>query len=118
MVGARCVACNTLQFPRSQVCVKCGAMETQQDESLSGLLGRVKSYTEDWLAYTPLPPYIYGNVEFADGANCMLEFTDFEPGQVKVGSAVRMVFRIKDFDVKRHFRRYFWKPAPILNETR
>ncbi len=118
MVGARCSACNTLQFPRSQVCVKCGAMETQQDESLSGLLGRVKSYTEDWLAYTPLPPYIYGNVEFAGGANCMLEFTDFEPGQVQVGSTVRMVFRIKDFDAKRHFRRYFWKPAPILNELR
>jgi len=115
MVGARCSACNTLQFPRSQVCVKCGAMDTQVDESLSGLQGRVKSYTEDWLAYTPLPPYIYGNVEFADGANCMLEFTDFEPGQVKVGSTVRMVFRIKDFDAKRHFRRYFWKPAPIVD---
>ena len=113
MLGGRCSACNTLQFPRSQVCVKCGAMETLHDESLSGLQGRVKSYTEDWLAYTPLPPYIYGNVEFPDGANCMLEFTDFEPGQVKVGSLVRMVFRIKDFDTKRHFRRYFWKPAPI-----
>lgn len=113
MVGARCAACNTLQYPRSQVCVKCGAMDTQVDESLSTLQGRVKSYTEDWLAYTPLPPYIYGNVEFPDGANCMLEFTDFEPGQVKVGSPVRMVFRIKDFDAKRHFRRYFWKPAPI-----
>ncbi len=113
MVGGRCKTCNTLQYPRSQVCVKCAAMDTQQDESLSGLQGRVKSYTEDWLAYTPLPPYIYGNVEFPDGANCMLEFTDFEPGQAKVGSQIRLVFRIKDFDGKRHFRRYFWKPAPL-----
>jgi len=48
-----------------------------------------------------------------DGANCMLEFTYFEPGQVHVGSAVKLVFRIKDFDPKRHFRRYFWKPAPV-----
>ncbi|MBI2800923.1 MAG: OB-fold domain-containing protein [Gammaproteobacteria bacterium] len=113
MVGGRCKSCNTLQYPRAQLCVKCGEIDTQAGESLSGLLGRVKSYTEDWLAYTPLPPYIYGNVEFADGANCMLEFTDFEPGQVKIGNAVRMVFRIKDFDGRRHFRRYFWKPAPI-----
>jgi hydroxymethylglutaryl-CoA synthase len=113
MLGGRCTACNTLQYPRAQVCVKCGAMDTQQDESLSALTGRVKSYTEDWLAYTPLPPYIYGHVEFMDGANCMLEFTDFEPGQVHVGSAVKLVFRIKDFDPKRHFRRYFWKPAPV-----
>jgi len=114
MVGGRCSACNTLQYPRSQVCVKCGEMDTQQPESLSDLLGRVKSYTEDWLAFTPLPPYIYGNVEFPDGANCMLEFTDFAPGAVQVGSEVRMVFRIKDFDTRRNFRRYFWKPAPLL----
>jgi 3-hydroxy-3-methylglutaryl CoA synthase len=113
MQGGRCRACNTLQFPRSVVCVKCAASGTQDPESLSGLIGRVKSFTEDWLAYTPSPPYIYGNVEFADGANIMLEFTDFAAGQVAVGDPVRMVFRIKDFDQKRQFRRYFWKPAPV-----
>lgn len=114
MLGGRCSACGTLQFPRSQVCVKCGALDAQSPESLAEMRGRVKSYTEDWLAYTPLPPYLYGNVEFADGANLMLEFTDFAPGAVGVGSEVRLVFRIKDFDTRRHFRRYFWKPAPIL----
>ena len=113
MMGGRCTACNTLQFPRSLICVKCGAQDTQTPESLSGLTGRVKSFTEDWLAYTPSPPYIYGNVEFPDGANIMLEFTDFAAGEVKVGDPVRMVFRVKDFDHKRNFRRYFWKPAPV-----
>ncbi|MEQ8662710.1 MAG: OB-fold domain-containing protein [Gammaproteobacteria bacterium] len=115
MLGGRCRACNTLQFPRALLCVKCGASDTQTPESLSGLTGRVKSFTEDWLAYTPSPPYVYGNVEFPDGANVMLEFTDFAPGEVKVGDPVRMVFRIKDFDPKRNFRRYFWKPAPVLD---
>lgn len=114
MMGGRCLECNTLQFPQGLACVKCGAYESQTRESLSGLIGTVKSYTEDWMAYTPSPPYIYGNVEFEDGANVMLEFTDFEPGQVQVGSEVRMVFRVKDFDAKRNFRRYFWKPAPVL----
>ncbi len=117
MVGGRCATCNTLQYPASQVCVKCGARDTQSNEILSGLLGRVKSYTEDWLAYTPLPPYIYGNVEFRDGANVMMEFTDFDPGQVEVDSVVRLVFRIKDFDKRRGFRRYFWKPAPTLSSS-
>lgn len=114
MLGGRCEKCDTLQFPRSQICVKCGALDSQKPESLAERIGRVKSYTEDWLAYTPLPPYIYGNVEFGDGANVMLEFTDFAPGAVAVGSEVRLVFRIKDFDTRRHFRRYFWKPAPVL----
>ncbi len=114
MVGGRCRACNTLQFPRSLVCVKCAASDSQEAETLSNLIGRVKSFTEDWLAYTPSPPYIYGNVEFVDGANIMLEFTDFTAGQIKTGDEVRMVFRIKDFDHKRNFHRYFWKPAPLL----
>ena len=115
MLGGRCRACNTLQFPRSLICVKCNAQDSQDPESMSGMLGRVKSFTEDWLAYTPSPPIIYGHVEFQDGANIMLEFTDFDAGQVKVGDSVRMVFRIKDFDSKRNFRRYFWKPAPLLD---
>ena len=114
MVGGRCTACHTLQYPAGLVCVQCGATKSLAPESLSGMIGRVKSYTEDWLAYTPLPPYIYGNVEYEGGANIMLEFTDFEPGQVQVGSPVRMVFRIKDFDTRRGFRRYFWKPAPVM----
>lgn len=115
MLGGRCRECNTLQFPRSVICVKCNAQDSQDPESMSGMIGRVKSFTEDWLAYTPSPPIIYGNVEFQDGANIMLEFTDFDAGQVKVGDPVRMVFRIKDFDSKRNFRRYFWKPAPLLD---
>lgn len=115
MLGGRCRVCNTLQFPRSLVCVKCVASDSQDGETLSNLIGRVKSFTEDWLAYTPSPPYIYGNVEFVDGANIMLEFTDFTAGQIKVGDAVRLVFRIKDFDTKRNFHRYFWKPAPLLD---
>ncbi len=114
MMGGRCTQCNTLQFPHAPMCVKCGAHDTQTPESLSGLTGTVKSFTEDWMAYTRSPPYIYGNVEFEDGANIMLEFTDFEPGQVEVGSSVRMVFRVKDFDKKRNFHRYFWKPAPVM----
>jgi len=115
MLGGRCRQCNTLQFPRSVVCVKCNAHESQEPEGMSDMIGKVKSFTEDWLAYTPSPPIIYGHVEFKDGANIMLEFTDFEQGQVQVGDKVRMVFRIKDFDSKRNFRRYFWKPAPLLS---
>lgn len=113
MLGGRCRECDTLQYPSQHVCVKCGALDSQAPESLSALTGRVKSFTEDWLAYTPSPPYIYGNVEFEGGANVMLEFTDFATGQVQVGDHVRMVFRIKDIDDKRNFRRYFWKPAPL-----
>ena len=112
-VGGRCRSCNALQFPFSLVCVKCGEADSQKSESLAELTGTVKSFTEDWLAYSPSPPLIYGNVTFSDGANVMMEFTDFLQGELQVGMKVKMVFRIKDIDKRRNFHRYFWKPAPI-----
>jgi hydroxymethylglutaryl-CoA synthase len=42
----------------------------------------------------------------------LMEFTDTDAGELRVGLPVRMVFRIKDFDMKRGFRRYFWKATP------
>ncbi len=41
-----------------------------------------------------------------------MEFTDVEPGELKVNDSVRFVYRIKDDDRVRRFRRYFWKAAP------
>ena len=111
--GGRCSQCGTLQFPPARICVSCAAEGTQTPVRLADIEGRVRSFTEDWLAYTPRPPLVFGNVGFRDGANVMMEFTDVEPGQLEVGSAVRMRFRIKDIDDRRHFRRYFWKPAPV-----
>jgi hypothetical protein len=32
-----------------------------------------------------------------------------------VGLPVRFMFRIKDFDGIRGFRRYFWKAVPVRN---
>ena len=113
-VGGRCSECGLLQFPRAALCVHCHSEKPQQPESLAPLTGEVNSFTEDWLAFTPRPPLIFGNVHFPGGANVMMEFTDFESGELSAGQAVRMAFRIKDFDPLRGFRRYFWKPAPML----
>jgi hydroxymethylglutaryl-CoA synthase len=112
-MGGRCGRCGTVQFPQSRVCVnpECRATDTQAPHRLADSPGRVKSFTEDWQAYAARPPYFYGNVEFAEGGNLLMEFTDVEPGELAVGDAVRFVFRIKDEDRARGFRRYFWKAA-------
>ena len=34
-------------------------------------------------------------------------------GAIDTGAEMRMVFRVKDFDEKRGFRRYFWKATPV-----
>lgn len=69
----------------------------------------VKSFTEDWLAYNPIPPLIYGNVQFANGANIIMEYTDCQPGVLKTQRPLKMVFRIKDVDKARSFKRYCWE---------
>jgi 3-hydroxy-3-methylglutaryl CoA synthase len=110
-IGGRCSNCNTVQYPMSRICVNpaCRETDTQTEFRLADSLGRVKTFTEDWLAYSARPPYIYGNVEFAAGGNLLAEFTDLGAGELAVGDSVRFVFRIKDFDRQRGFRRYAWK---------
>ena len=113
-VGGRCRTCGTVQFPKMPGCVnpECRALHTQDDHPLADAVGRVKTYTEDWLAYTRSPPLVYGNVAFADGGNVFIEFADTPPGALEVGAPTRFVFRIKDFDRLRGFRRYAWKATP------
>lgn len=116
LVGGRCTACGCVQFPRTRVCVNptCAAIDTQVPLRLADEAASVKTFTEDWLGFTPCPPLAYGNVQFANGANVMMEFTDILAWQLSVGLPVRLVFRLKDVDEKRGFRRYFWKATPAV----
>ena len=113
--GGRCASCGTVQFPRSRTCVnpECRAIDTQQPLSLVDVPARVLSHTSDWLAYTPSPPFQFGHIDFEGGGRVLMEFADTDPDELNVGLPVRMVFRIKDFDAKRGFRRYFWKATPV-----
>ncbi|MFN3232044.1 MAG: 3-oxoacyl-[acyl-carrier-protein] synthase III C-terminal domain-containing protein [Alphaproteobacteria bacterium] len=113
-MGGKCTQCGTVQFPKTAICVNpnCGARDTQEDHPFAETEGQIKTFTEDNLAYSPNPPLQYGNVAFADGGNVYMDLTDFEAGTIAVGNKLKMVFRIKDFDDKRGFRRYFWKAAP------
>ncbi len=113
--GGRCDQCGTVQFPRSRVCVNpdCRALDRQVPHGFADSRGRVKTFTEDWQAYSARPPYVYGNVEFAEGGNLFMEFTDIEPGELRVDDALRFVYRIKDEDRLRGFRRYFWKATKV-----
>ena len=116
-VGGRCRTCATVQFPRARACVnpECRAFDTQDDYPLAETHGKVKTFTEDWLAFTRSPPHIYGNVAVDVGCNVFTEFADTAAGELSIGAAVRFVFRIKDFDAVRGFRRYFWKATPVRN---
>lgn len=114
-VGGRCTACGTVQFPRTRACVNpdCRAFDSQEPYSFADLTGTVKSFTEDWQAFSPAPPLVYGNITFEGGANIFMQFTDTASGELAIGDRVSMKFRIKDIDRNRGFQRYFWKAVPV-----
>ncbi len=113
-MGGRCTKCGTLQFPRTNICVNpnCNAMHTQEPHPFADEIGKINSYTADRLTYSPDPPACYGMIQFEAGGRVMIDFTDVDPGDLAVGQPMRMMFRIKDIDQQRGFRRYFWKAAP------
>lgn len=114
-VGGRCTVCETVQFPKTRICVnpECNLSDTQTAEPFRDKIGSIKSFTEDWLGHSISPPFMYGAVRFEGKGSLMMEFADFDPGQLKVGDKVGMTFRIKDQDALRDFRRYFWKAVPV-----
>ncbi len=116
-VGGCCTKCGTRQFPRTRVCVNpnCTAIDTQEPEPFAEKTGTVNSYTADRLTYSPDPPACYGMIQFADGGRWMMDFTDVDEADLQVGAPMRMMFRVKDFDNQRGFRRYFWKAAPAAS---
>jgi hydroxymethylglutaryl-CoA synthase len=115
MIGGQCSVCGTVQFPIARVCVNpnCNTVDTQEPHPFAGKTGRVNSFTADRLTYSPDPPAYYGMVQFEEGGRWMMDFTDVEADKLEVGMLMRMMFRIKDIDAQRGFRRYFWKAAPV-----
>ena len=73
---------------------------------------KVVSFTRDALAYHPDPPSVYGMIAFEGGGRLMIEFVEWDDTPLTVGAPVRLVFRIKDIDHHRGYRRYFWKAIP------
>lgn len=104
-----------VQFPKTPIPVRPDATgpEDYLDVPLSDIPGKVASITSDRLNFTPDPPFVFGLVQFDNGARVAMEHCDVEGAAPEVGAPVRMRFRIKAMDRQRQFHSYFWKTAPI-----
>ena len=114
LVGGECRVCGTAQFPKSNVCINpnCGEFYSQDDCAFADRGAHVLTWTADNLTFSADPPAHYGIVQFEEGGRMMAEFTDVDVGAVDVGMPMRMVFRIKEHDTRRGFKKYFWKATP------
>ena len=113
-VAGKCGDCGTIQFPQLQFCVNCHAPAAQfMGVSLMDQPARVLTSTADWLSYHPAPPLHVGFVQFDNGARVLMEVVDVGQAGVTEGQALRIVYRIKEIDRQRGYKRYFWKSTPI-----
>jgi 3-hydroxy-3-methylglutaryl CoA synthase len=113
-VGGKCTRCGAVQYPRLPACVNCGEVAGQTPCPLADEPARVATFTADWLMFYPAPPLYVGLVQFDNGARLLMEMVEVDPTSFDVGTPLRMVYRIKEKDNRRHFNRYFWKAAPRI----
>ncbi|MBN2224685.1 MAG: OB-fold domain-containing protein [Deltaproteobacteria bacterium] len=115
LVGTKCTACNTPQFPPQRVCVNpdCGAIDQMEDYRFSDKDATIFSYTGDMLSFSFDPPQVYGIIRFKGGGRLWTDFTDCKLEDISVGQNAKLSFRRKYYDDKRGIHGYFWKVVPV-----
>lgn len=119
LVGTRCTACGTPQFPAQNICVnpECGATNEMEPYRFSDRGGTVFTFTGDNLAFSVSPPAIYGTVEMNGGGKLFVDFTDCDLTTLRVGQRIEMTLRRKYHDRERGLSGYFWKACPIAEDA-
>ena len=114
--GAKCSKCETIQIPKHRYCVnpECGAVDSQQDHSMSEATGHIQTWTADELTFDFNPPAYFGMVVFEGGGRLMMDITEVDPEVFDTGVEVDVHFRVKQIDSQRGFRKYFWKAVQVV----
>ena len=118
LVGSRCKACGTPQFPRETVCInpECGAVDEMEDYSFSDKTGHLFTFTADHLTFSEDPPALYGIIDFEGGGRYWFDITDCTLESLEVGQSVHMTFRRRYLDEARGLAGYFWKAMPFKSK--
>jgi 3-hydroxy-3-methylglutaryl CoA synthase/uncharacterized OB-fold protein len=111
-IAAQCNNCGHVNAPPGEVCSACGAREDFTDRRLPLGTGIAAEVTVDYLAYSPSPPIIAGNVLTEGGGRIQIEMTDSRPDDVADGSRVEFVFR-RVYSAE-GVHDYFWKVRPTV----
>jgi 3-hydroxy-3-methylglutaryl CoA synthase len=115
LVGGKCSITGTVQYPRSRMSVAPNSpqVDTQEPYKFAERAGKILTYSADFLTYSMNPPNHYGQIDFEGGGRIFMDIADVEQGEIDSGTPVRMAFRVKEWDERRGFTRYFWKAVPV-----
>lgn len=112
--GGKCRACGTVQLPLQKYCVnpECSKFDTQDEYPMSGRKGRVTTWTADRLTFDFNPPAYFGMITFEGGGRLMMDLSEVDAATFDTHAEVSVHFRVKQIDMNRGFRKYFWKAIP------
>jgi 3-hydroxy-3-methylglutaryl CoA synthase len=111
-----CLACGFRHLPPARVCLRCKAVDQMEPERLAEVGGTVATFTIDYLAFSLGPPTVGVVVDFDGGGRYRCELTDFDPGDVAIGTRVQMTFR--RFYTAEGMHNYFWKARTSAQEAK
>ncbi|MFA5368238.1 MAG: Zn-ribbon domain-containing OB-fold protein, partial [Dehalococcoidia bacterium] len=113
LIGTKCKACGTPQWPPQRVCInpKCKVIDQMEECRFSDKKGKLFTYTGDNLAFSPTPPELYGMIDFDGGGRAMFNLSDCILEELKVNMPVEMTFR-KRWEAPGYVG-YGWKGTPV-----
>ncbi len=110
LYGARCRACEYVQYPAQRVCVECRAVDNSDPVRLSDQAGELFTYSMDYIAGAVDTPLVVAVVDFDGGGRVLCMMTDRELDEIHIGMPVEMSFR--KLRVVNGIHNYYWKAIP------
>jgi len=108
--GTKCKNCGTPQYPPQRVCVNCRAKDNFEYYSFLDKKAKLFSFCHDHLMATIDPPVTVAVLDFEGGGRMLIDMTDRDPAECKVGMPIELTFR-KLYYVG-GICNYWWKCRP------
>jgi len=109
--GSKCKRCGYSQYPPQRVCTRCHTRDEYEDYPFADKKATVFTYAMDYLTPNLDPPLVITVADFAGGGRALLETTDRDMNQYKIGSPLEMSFR--KLYTTGSIANYFWKCMPV-----
>ncbi|MHA1232167.1 MAG: OB-fold domain-containing protein [Candidatus Helarchaeota archaeon] len=121
LYGIKCKSCGTVQYPNWRACMVCGAKDNWELYKLPRH-GKIYTFTLDHLIdaeyfETPVPRCV---IDVDGGGRILLDMTDCNPYEVKIGDEVDIVFRKMheggDLEQHQNMIGYYYKCKPSVKK--
>jgi len=109
--GSKCKRCASLQYPPQRICTRCHSKDEFEYYPFWNKKAKVFTFAKDYLTPTLDPPLVLAVANFEGGGRALLETTDRDVNQYKIGQYVEMTFR--KLYTAAGIHNYYWKCTPV-----